>query len=546
MNLFSDTREAARRFGDYIEDLHDIFRCNRIDFGSPQDFVAFARTVKHQSDLRNDVMRVVRSLREDETNISFRTILTIIAVASGGPDVAMSSQEMSVPVQRVVESLNSTGPDKPHDTEPTDEPADLSDSSSSVLAAVETNSSGSPGLTTPSEEVTRHRDALEYVASEEPFTDGVAVYSSIESSSIDPVSINPSIDQGSLNNLSVSGTDSSDSNMLAESLSRLESNSLQLKTYLDSIEQRIARIEPRRENILSPILPVPPVHPVDESGTGYLATVFTESEPRQPHDSLSVSNQGGVATEPTEIFARPFGNAQPFSTSVRKGALPIFAGATTLVLAASLLWVMERGSGNEVKRPSSASVDGVRQDSLSGASLGVGDPSTSIKEPQQTGQVSDSANMPAEIPKRNSAKALFRSSPRPSLPHAVMAKTQPVASSETSENISSDGTDGLSSEPLERRPLDVSSDVMAANLVSDPQPSYPLLANLTHMQGSVVMQAVISRDGAVERLHVIKGHRLLRSAAKNAVQNWRYRPYKVDGVPVEVATVVSVDFSRHR
>jgi outer membrane biosynthesis protein TonB len=50
----------------------------------------------------------------------------------------------------------------------------------------------------------------------------------------------------------------------------------------------------------------------------------------------------------------------------------------------------------------------------------------------------------------------------------------------------------------------------------------------------------------VQQLHVIKGHRLLRGAAKNAVRNWRYRPYKVDGVPVDVATTVSVDFSlRH-
>src|ERR1700751_4736325 len=125
MNFFSDTQETTRRFGDYVEDLHDIFRCNRVDFGSPQNFVAFARTVKHQSDLRNDVMRVVRSLREEETNISFRTILTIIAVASGGPDIAASDAEMSVPVQLIVESLNSAGPDSQHNAEQADSPGRL-------------------------------------------------------------------------------------------------------------------------------------------------------------------------------------------------------------------------------------------------------------------------------------------------------------------------------------------------------------------------------------------------------------------------------------
>ena len=71
------------------------------------------------------------------------------------------------------------------------------------------------------------------------------------------------------------------------------------------------------------------------------------------------------------------------------------------------------------------------------------------------------------------------------------------------------------------------------------------LASLTRTQGNVVMEAVISKDGTVEQLHVIKGHRLLRGAAKNAVRNWRYRPYKIGGVPVDVATTVSVDFSLH-
>jgi TonB family protein len=93
--------------------------------------------------------------------------------------------------------------------------------------------------------------------------------------------------------------------------------------------------------------------------------------------------------------------------------------------------------------------------------------------------------------------------------------------------------------------VDVSSGVMAVNLLSAPRPSYPALASLTRMQGNVVMEAVISKDGTVEELHVIKGHRLLRGAAKNAVRNWRYRPYTIGGVPVEVATTVSVDFNLH-
>ena len=106
-------------------------------------------------------------------------------------------------------------------------------------------------------------------------------------------------------------------------------------------------------------------------------------------------------------------------------------------------------------------------------------------------------------------------------------------------------TYNLSSAPSSNRLVNVSSGVMAANLLSGPKPSYPTLASLTRTQGNVVMQVVISKKGTVEHLDVIKGHRLLRSAAKNAVRTWRYRPYKIGGVPVEVATIVSVDFSLH-
>jgi outer membrane biosynthesis protein TonB len=64
------------------------------------------------------------------------------------------------------------------------------------------------------------------------------------------------------------------------------------------------------------------------------------------------------------------------------------------------------------------------------------------------------------------------------------------------------------------------------------------------MRGEVVMQAITSKEGTIENVHVIKGHRLLRGAATHAVRSWRYRPYLVNGRPVEVATTVSVDFNQ--
>lgn len=92
----------------------------------------------------------------------------------------------------------------------------------------------------------------------------------------------------------------------------------------------------------------------------------------------------------------------------------------------------------------------------------------------------------------------------------------------------------------------VSSGVMASHLLLSPDPGYPTLAKLTHIQGEVILQAVISSDGEVVATHVLSGHRLLRGAAVSAVKQWRYRPYVLDGRPVDVSTIITVDFRKHQ
>jgi len=88
----------------------------------------------------------------------------------------------------------------------------------------------------------------------------------------------------------------------------------------------------------------------------------------------------------------------------------------------------------------------------------------------------------------------------------------------------------------------VSGGVMAGYLISQVQPVYPPLAQRVHVQGTVVLSAVISRDGRIENLRVLSGHPLLAPAAIEAVRQWRYRPYLLTGQPVEVETQVTVNF----
>jgi periplasmic protein TonB len=85
--------------------------------------------------------------------------------------------------------------------------------------------------------------------------------------------------------------------------------------------------------------------------------------------------------------------------------------------------------------------------------------------------------------------------------------------------------------------------MMEGNLIHRVQPQYPPLAIQTHTQGSVVLSAVISRTGTIENLQVISGHPMLVKAAIDAVRQWRYRPYVLNGDPVEVDTQVTVNFT---
>ena len=89
----------------------------------------------------------------------------------------------------------------------------------------------------------------------------------------------------------------------------------------------------------------------------------------------------------------------------------------------------------------------------------------------------------------------------------------------------------------------VSSGVAQGLLIHQVKPAYPPLAVQARVQGTVVLQAVIAKDGTVRDLRVVSGHPLLVQAAMEAVQLWRYKPYLLNDQPVEVDTQINVNFT---
>jgi protein TonB len=89
----------------------------------------------------------------------------------------------------------------------------------------------------------------------------------------------------------------------------------------------------------------------------------------------------------------------------------------------------------------------------------------------------------------------------------------------------------------------VGGQVQSAKMIRQVQPVYPQIAKSAHVQGTVMLHAVISKEGNVEELTYIYGPGLLMRNAMDAVRQWRYQPTLLNGEPVEVDTTISVIFT---
>jgi TonB family protein len=101
-----------------------------------------------------------------------------------------------------------------------------------------------------------------------------------------------------------------------------------------------------------------------------------------------------------------------------------------------------------------------------------------------------------------------------------------------------------SSVPASPTKIHVKSSVMVGQRISGDNPTYPKEARAKKIQGTVVLDATIGKDGAIENLHVTKSpDKLLGQSALDAVRTWRYRPYLLNGDPVEVETTINVTYN---
>ncbi|HZW92240.1 MAG TPA: TonB family protein [Candidatus Eremiobacteraceae bacterium] len=98
-------------------------------------------------------------------------------------------------------------------------------------------------------------------------------------------------------------------------------------------------------------------------------------------------------------------------------------------------------------------------------------------------------------------------------------------------------------QPVVPQRIRISQGVTSGLLIHKVEPPYPPLARSARIQGNVLLKAIIDKEGNIQDLQLVSGHPMLVPAAIQAVKQWRYRPYLLNGQPVEVETTITVIFS---
>jgi protein TonB len=164
----------------------------------------------------------------------------------------------------------------------------------------------------------------------------------------------------------------------------------------------------------------------------------------------------------------------------------------------------------------------------------------------ETSTAANPVSVPATQGSRISTQG-FRNN-GPTLDQPAMPMGVNIAGSEPNP-LAALGSTGTAGPHVEARPaaaaagpMHISTGVMAGQLLAAIQPEYPMIARISHTEGTVVVQAVISKAGKIESAHVVSGPAVLQAAALQAVKGAQYRPYLLNGLPTEVETTVSIVF----
>ena len=93
-------------------------------------------------------------------------------------------------------------------------------------------------------------------------------------------------------------------------------------------------------------------------------------------------------------------------------------------------------------------------------------------------------------------------------------------------------------------PIRVQDDEVRKSAIQKSQPVYPPIARQMNLSGRVLVDAIVSETGSVEKVDIVTGNPILAAAAQNAAKNWKFQPFQVNGKATEAVVRLAFDFSR--
>jgi TonB family protein len=325
-----------------------------------------------------------------------------------------------------------------------------------------------------------------------------------------------------------------------------------VQQYFDNIDKRISKLEP---------------HPEGEPPTGTIAPVVTRRSLEEPTTAAEMEElrlrRMGRTRLILEPIASPVEETQEAPVNDRPIRIPLehytppsrFGAAPTLLVLVLIGAAFAIYHDPTILRHGFAVVVRLfRTDDAASATNSRTSQSTPVES-----RPSDQEASPNNEQRQLTATA---QPPVESTPSSPPADTQnQAAESQTPSNHADSGSSHFADRAVAQTgqaieagissveaagAINVNPSVMNRNLLVSRVPAYPEFAKMSRIEGDVVMQALISKQGTVKRVHVTEGDSRLRSAAEEAVYKWRYRPYVLNGQPVEVATTVTVNFALNR
>ena len=308
---------------------------------------------------------------------------------------------------------------------------------------------------------------------------------------------------------------------------------------LQALSRSIVNNVDRAADVVTPPVPIPPIPVLPSSGL--VATAEAEIIDPSRVDPAQVDP---VQVDPAELDRKQFDQAEPDAalpvaqTATVSQPLRRDYGTTVLTLAVIAValflgWMMGyvRRPRGPVATKAKASVNATTQavqanppqDAASTASAAVPDQPTS----------SSAAAAPAASQQSVSQQSGTSAVPTGGL---VVYENGRVIYRAPAQN-SSHSAKGTSSGPV-----NVPSRVADEYLMLRVEPDYPESAREQHIEGPVVLEALVGKDGTVEKLSTVSGDSQLATAATDAVRQWRFKPFLRNGSPEEFQTQITVDF----